>query len=223
MQSSLYRPTQRLFHSIEGSRRCAPRPRLVLCASDSQPRQQVRVRLVISVPCSSIGARISVIRHQYRLDQVCVYQDVQAPNAALYVKKEKNGLTHLALSFLCNIQSVSAARNGGSPSHSSGLDSHDTNHPVYDGVVGVLGGGQLGRMMAEAANCLAVNVAVLDPSDHPSAAFVTSRHHQGSFRDEGAVSAFAESVNVLTVEIEHVDVDALRHAQDRTGVPVHPL
>jgi phosphoribosylaminoimidazole carboxylase len=89
-------------------------------------------------------------------------------------------------------------------------------------VLGVLGGGQLGRMMALAAANLGVTMRCLDPTPGAPAA-VAAAQTVGSFRDADAVAAFAAAgVDVLTVEIEHVDARALAEAARRTGADVEP-
>lgn len=62
---------------------------------------------------------------------------------------------------------------------------------------------------------------VLDPSDDAPAA-VAAIHEVGHFRDEAAISQFAKSVDVLTVEIEHVDADALERYAQEYGIDVEP-
>ena len=91
-------------------------------------------------------------------------------------------------------------------------------------VIGVLGGGQLGRMMAEAAHRIGVNVAVLDPKGASSpAGLVTRLAYTGDYKDEKRVKQFVDEskCDVLTVEIEHVNADALKALEDM-GVDVHP-
>lgn len=75
-------------------------------------------------------------------------------------------------------------------------------------VLGVLGGGQLGRMLALSAANLGVKVMVLDPADKPPAG-VAAQSVKGHFRDSNNVQDFAAKVDVLTVEIEHVDAVTL--------------
>lgn len=89
-----------------------------------------------------------------------------------------------------------------------------------DAKIGVLGGGQLGRMFALAAARLGVKVLVLDPSD-PAPAAVAATQVSGSFRDSESILNFAKEVDVLTVEIEHINTDALQDAVD-AGVDVQP-
>ncbi|WFD30877.1 phosphoribosylaminoimidazole carboxylase [Malassezia sp. CBS 17886] len=93
-------------------------------------------------------------------------------------------------------------------------------------VVGVLGGGQLGRMLAEAAARLNVCVRFLDAGDNTPAKQVTSvpesvagpQHVDGSFADADQIRALAAQVDVLTVEIEHVDADQLQAVLDEGRV-----
>jgi len=89
-------------------------------------------------------------------------------------------------------------------------------------VLGVLGGGQLGRMMALAAANMGVAVRCLDPTPGAPAS-VAARQTVGSFRDPSDVAAFAAAgVDVLTVEIEHVDAGALAEAARASGADVEP-
>ncbi len=89
--------------------------------------------------------------------------------------------------------------------------------------LGILGGGQLGRMLALAAAPLGVRCIVLDPGGAASpAGQVCPGSLAGSFTDPAAIRELASLVDVLTVEIEHVDADALAAAGAAAGVPVHP-
>ncbi|CAI5461583.1 unnamed protein product [Closterium sp. Yama58-4] len=89
-------------------------------------------------------------------------------------------------------------------------------------IVGVLGGGQLGRMLCEAASPLGIKVAVLDPLPDAPARPVAFRHVVGSFQDMDAVREFAKKSDVVTVEIEHVNVDALQHLEDDDCIDIEP-
>ncbi|USZ73131.1 5-(carboxyamino)imidazole ribonucleotide synthase [Natronosalvus halobius] len=88
--------------------------------------------------------------------------------------------------------------------------------------VGVVGGGQLGRMLAEAASPLGVDVLVLDPTPDCPAAGVSRDQLVGDFDDEAGIRDLAERSDVLTFEIELADQDALERVREETGVPVHP-
>ncbi|KZT00263.1 Phosphoribosylaminoimidazole carboxylase, partial [Laetiporus sulphureus 93-53] len=97
-----------------------------------------------------------------------------------------------------------------------------------DKVVGILGGGQLGRMLAEAASRLNVDVVILDVGeDAPAKQIVAQRpprimHVNGSFTDPAKIRELALKVDVLTVEIEHVDVSVLDDVQPSLPLGVHP-
>ena len=76
--------------------------------------------------------------------------------------------------------------------------------------VGVLGGGQLGRMMAEAGHRLGIRLVVLDPLGSSSpAGQVCQLSIDGSFRDPTKIKELASISDLITVEIEHVDVEEL--------------
>jgi phosphoribosylaminoimidazole carboxylase len=88
--------------------------------------------------------------------------------------------------------------------------------------VGVLGGGQLGRMMVEAGNRLGIRIAVLDPQGPSSpAGQLSGLSLQGSFQDSDKVKELASISDVITTEIEHVNVDALE-SLELEGRTVHP-
>ena len=86
--------------------------------------------------------------------------------------------------------------------------------------IGILGGGQLGRMLALAAARLGLKSHIY--SDEPNApAFDVAAHSTvGSFDDEAALGAFAASVGVVTCEFENVPAHALEIAAKKA--PVHP-
>ncbi|MCJ1384774.1 phosphoribosylaminoimidazole carboxylase ade2 [Xylographa soralifera] len=83
--------------------------------------------------------------------------------------------------------------------------------------LGVLGGGQLGRMLTEAANRLGVKIATLDVEGAPAKQINAHADHvNGSFSDPQAIRELARKCDVLTVEIEHVDTDVLEDLADGT-------
>ncbi|TVQ75234.1 MAG: 5-(carboxyamino)imidazole ribonucleotide synthase [Phycisphaeraceae bacterium] len=85
--------------------------------------------------------------------------------------------------------------------------------------VGVLGAGQLARMLALAAHRLGITVRALDPSDHPCAAPVCPVT-QASFTDLPAIDRFLTGLDALTFEFESIPADTIRHAGER--LPTHP-
>ncbi|KAI8139134.1 phosphoribosylaminoimidazole carboxylase [Fennellomyces sp. T-0311] len=90
--------------------------------------------------------------------------------------------------------------------------------------VGILGGGQLGRMMVEAASRLNLAVTILDaPTDAPAKQIESTQDHiHGAFKDSVKIRELASKVDVLTVEIEHVDADVLAEIEAEGKVKVHP-
>ncbi|WP_157602237.1 5-(carboxyamino)imidazole ribonucleotide synthase [Rathayibacter sp. Leaf296] len=85
--------------------------------------------------------------------------------------------------------------------------------------VGVIGGGQLARMMIPAAVELGIDIAVLAETEGAPAALAATQ--VGDYRDEAVVLAFAETVDVVTFDHEHVPQPILRELVAR-GIPVHP-
>lgn len=87
--------------------------------------------------------------------------------------------------------------------------------------VGILGGGQLGRMLAMAAGRLGLDAVIFDPAADGPAARVAAEHVTAAYDDLAAVEAFARSVDVVTYEFENVPVEAAqeagRHAPLRPG------
>jgi 5-(carboxyamino)imidazole ribonucleotide synthase len=88
--------------------------------------------------------------------------------------------------------------------------------------LGVVGGGQLGRMLGEAAAPLGVELVVTDPTPDPPAAPVVRDALVGAFDDEQTFRELAERADVLTYEIELADPDVLERVAEETGTPVHP-
>lgn len=85
--------------------------------------------------------------------------------------------------------------------------------------VGVIGGGQLARMMIAPAVELGIEIRVLAEADGMSAALAQAA--VGDYRDIETVRAFAQDVDVITFDHEHVPQDVLRALVDE-GVAVHP-
>ncbi|MET0855069.1 MAG: 5-(carboxyamino)imidazole ribonucleotide synthase [Microterricola sp.] len=86
-------------------------------------------------------------------------------------------------------------------------------------IVGVIGGGQLARMMIPAAVNLGIEIRVLAEADGMAAEIAATG--VGDYRDRETVLAFAQTVDVITFDHEHVPQDILR-ALIEQGTPVHP-
>jgi 5-(carboxyamino)imidazole ribonucleotide synthase len=76
-------------------------------------------------------------------------------------------------------------------------------------VIGILGGGQLGRMLSVAAARLGYRAHIFEPADMPPAADVAHHVTRAPYDDARALRSFAESVAVVTYEFENVPAEAL--------------
>ncbi len=93
--------------------------------------------------------------------------------------------------------------------------------PILPGATfGILGGGQLGRMMAMAARTLGYHVRALDPDASCAARFVVDKLVTASFEDAGAAAELARGSDVVTLEIEKVSQASMRAAARHA--PVRP-
>ena len=87
--------------------------------------------------------------------------------------------------------------------------------------IGVLGGGQLGRMMIQSAIDLDVRVEVMDPSADAPCSSLTHRFVCGDLNDADAVFEFGKDLDVITIEIENVSVEGLKRLEE-SGIRVVP-
>lgn len=94
--------------------------------------------------------------------------------------------------------------------------------PILPGsTIGILGGGQLGRMMAMAARSFGYRVQVMDPDPSCPARFVVDACFEGQWNDERAAGDLARGSDVVTLEIEQLSLACLeaaaKHAPVRPG------
>jgi 5-(carboxyamino)imidazole ribonucleotide synthase len=87
-------------------------------------------------------------------------------------------------------------------------------------VIGILGGGQLGRMLSVAAARLGYRTHIYEPAAHPPAADVAHRVTTAPYDDETALAAFAGAVDAVTYEFENVPTAALDLLEARR--PIRP-
>ncbi len=87
--------------------------------------------------------------------------------------------------------------------------------------IGIAGGGQLGRMLADAAHALSLKVITLDPDPKGPAGQVSDEQIAGDYKDAAMIAALAKKSDVLTFEIESVNAGALESLAAE-GYPVHP-
>ena len=87
--------------------------------------------------------------------------------------------------------------------------------------LGILGGGQLGKMLLTETRKFDITTKVLDPSADAPCRIACNTFVQGALTDFDTVYRFGKEVDVLTIEIENVNVDALKKLQSE-GVKVYP-
>lgn len=94
--------------------------------------------------------------------------------------------------------------------------------PVLPGqTIGVLGGGQLGRMFAQAAQTLGYRVHVYEPQENCPAGAVANREFNASYTDVAALTEFARSCAVVTYEFENIPVEPLWKIEGLTRLHPH--
>jgi len=89
-----------------------------------------------------------------------------------------------------------------------------------DAVLGVLGGGQLGRMFCVAARSMGYRVWVLDPDPHSPAGALADRHLEAGYSDKVALDEMRAHCAAVTTEFENVPAETLEFFEDR--IPVRP-
>jgi len=87
--------------------------------------------------------------------------------------------------------------------------------------LGILGGGQLGKMLLYNARKFDIYTSVLDPSDEAPCKIASNEFYKGDLMDFDTVYNFGKHVDVLTIEIENVNVEALKKLE-REGIKVYP-
>ena len=87
--------------------------------------------------------------------------------------------------------------------------------------LGILGGGQLGKMLLTETRKFDIHTLVLDPSEEAPSRFGCNAFYRGTLLDYNTVYQFGKMVDVLTIEIENVNLDAL-DALEQEGLRVFP-
>lgn len=95
------------------------------------------------------------------------------------------------------------------------------NYFSSDFKLGILGGGQLGKMLLAETRKFDIQTYVIDPSEAAPSQFGASKFFTGDLMDYDAIYQFGKMVNLLTIEIENVNLDALDHLEAE-GLAVYP-
>lgn len=96
-----------------------------------------------------------------------------------------------------------------------------SQHNITERKIGVLGGGQLGRMMIQSAMDMNLDIAILDPDPNAPCAHLVEHFSVGKLTDFDTVYNFGKDKDLLTIEIENVNTEALKKLSEE-GVKVFP-
>ena len=88
--------------------------------------------------------------------------------------------------------------------------------------IGIIGGGQLGKMLSQAAKRFGYRVIILDPMPLCPGSGLCDEHIVAEFDDPGAIAVLTKKADILTFEFENVASTPLRQAADRVAVFPHP-
>jgi 5-(carboxyamino)imidazole ribonucleotide synthase len=88
--------------------------------------------------------------------------------------------------------------------------------------IGIFGGGQLGKMLTQAAKKMGYNVITLDPTPNSPCAQVADEQIIATFDDYSAAEKLAEESDVLTYEFENVDADIIEHLEKKGNIIFPP-
>ena len=87
--------------------------------------------------------------------------------------------------------------------------------------LGILGGGQLGRMLIQSAIDFNIDISILDPDENAPCKNLTAAFKQGSLTDFNTVYEFGKQCDIITIEIENVNTEALQKLQEE-GKEIFP-
>jgi 5-(carboxyamino)imidazole ribonucleotide synthase len=95
------------------------------------------------------------------------------------------------------------------------------NYLASNFTLGIIGGGQLGKMLCQVTSRLSINTNILDPSDDSPCKNLCSSFSVGNLMDFKSVYDFGKQCDLVTYEIEHINVDALEKLENE-GIKVYP-
>ncbi|HOA82085.1 MAG TPA: 5-(carboxyamino)imidazole ribonucleotide synthase, partial [Defluviitaleaceae bacterium] len=87
--------------------------------------------------------------------------------------------------------------------------------------IGIIGGGQLGKMMLLEAKKMGFYAVILDPTFNCPAHSLADEHIVAAFDDEVAIRKLADRVDVITYEFEHIGVQVLKDLEEK-GHTIYP-
>ena len=95
------------------------------------------------------------------------------------------------------------------------------NSKIFDKKLGIIGGGQLGKMLLSECAKMGIYTSVLDPSKNSPCKKLSNKFYCGDFNDYDTVYNFGKECDLITFEIEHINVDALE-SLEKIGKAVYP-
>ena len=95
------------------------------------------------------------------------------------------------------------------------------NYSTSNFTLGILGGGQLGKMLLQVTSRLSIKTNILDPSEDSPCKNLCSKFTKGNLMDFDSVYNFGKTCDVVTYEIEHINVEALEKLE-KEGIKVFP-
>ena len=95
------------------------------------------------------------------------------------------------------------------------------NYLASNFTLGIIGGGQLGKMLCQVTSRLSINTNILDPNDDSPCKNLCSSFSVGNLMDFKSVYDFGKQCDLVTYEIEHINVDALEKLENE-GIKVYP-
>ena len=87
--------------------------------------------------------------------------------------------------------------------------------------LGILGGGQLGKMLLQVTSKLSIKTNILDPSEKSPCKNLCNEFTNGNLMDFNSVYEFGKKCDLVTFEIEHVNIEALEKLESE-GILVYP-
>lgn len=97
----------------------------------------------------------------------------------------------------------------------------DQNFNYSNLKLGIIGGGQLGKIMSQKAKKMGFHVTILDPTFNCPAAQVSDKHIMGGFHDKEKLEQLVQETDVTTFELEHVETSILKELYDH-GHNIYP-
>ena len=95
------------------------------------------------------------------------------------------------------------------------------NYSTSNFTLGILGGGQLGKMLLHVTSRLSIKTNILDPSEDSPCKSLCSKFTKGNLMDFDSVYNFGKTCDLVTYEIEHINVEALEKLE-KEGIKVFP-